>query len=80
MVSQSVVRLLGYGGAIPFLGGGILVTCDVRLPGIEVPAALLYYGAVILSFLGGLHWGRIASNNRTYEHHTVLRMKVGKRS
>lgn len=61
MVSQSVVRLLGYGGAIPFLVGGILVTCDVRLPGIEVPTALLYYGAVILSFLGGLHWGRIAS-------------------
>ena len=66
MISQNIVRLLGYGGAVPFLGGAILLTSDSQLPGIETRTALLYYGAVILSFLGGLQWGRIASST----HHS----------
>ena len=50
-------RRLGYGGLIPFLG----LTAAVWLaqPGDRhlASAALLGYGATIVSFLGALHWG-----------------------
>ena len=48
---------LGGLGALPFVGLAVAVV------GLEGPAravvvqALLGYGAVILSFLGGIHWG-----------------------
>ena len=54
-------NILGYSGIIPFAGLAVmLVIVDVRL-NISVAFALHLYGAIILSFLGGLHWGRIAS-------------------
>ncbi len=52
-------RLLGYGGLIPFVGLAILSISSL-LPGEWRPTAataLIAYGAVILSFLGGIHWG-----------------------
>lgn len=54
---------LGYAGALPFLGLGLVIICpEVDLTPVaaaaDVQFALLSYGAVILSFLGGLHWGR----------------------
>jgi hypothetical protein len=50
------VRLLGYGGLLPFIFLAILMpfSHDYR-PLIAV--ALVNYGAVILSFVGALHWG-----------------------
>jgi hypothetical protein len=60
MSSRALVRMpalvawLGYGGLIPFvslaIAGGVL-RAD------EVTPAMLAYGAVILSFVGALHWG-----------------------
>ena len=59
--------ILGYSGTIPF------ISLAVILPLADAPSttssasalaasALHLYGAIILSFLGGLHWGRIACN------------------
>lgn len=47
---------LGFGGLIPFVAGAFAVCF---LPELKAPAAaaLLVYGAVILSFLGGIRWG-----------------------
>lgn len=45
---------LGFFGAVPFLG--LAVLCVVG-GGAWAPVALLAYGAVILSFMGGVHWG-----------------------
>lgn len=48
--------VLGYGGLLPFA----LLACAIWLaPAHRVPAqqALVAYGAVILSFVGALHWG-----------------------
>jgi hypothetical protein len=42
------IPFIGLAGAIPFLSG------DLR---IVVVHALVAYGATILSFLGGIHWG-----------------------
>ena len=51
------VALLGYGGLIPFVGlaiAGFFVS-DSLQP--RVLFALITYGAIILSFVGALHWG-----------------------
>jgi hypothetical protein len=48
-------KLLGYGGLIPFV---VSSTCQVfhLLPDLPWNTMALSYGAIILSFLGGLHW------------------------
>jgi hypothetical protein len=53
-------RPLGYGGLVPFVACA-LVMLAVPEDGTRDLAgrALLGYGAVILSFLGGVHWGLV---------------------
>lgn len=50
------VSLLGYGGLLPFIFLALLIpfSLDYR-PLFEI--APVNYGAVILSFVGALHWG-----------------------
>lgn len=50
------VAWLGYGGLLPFVGLAVLAGADAA----RAPAwsgALVGYGAVILGFVGALHWG-----------------------
>lgn len=47
---------LGLGGLIPFAGATLVALGGGRFSGLAVDA-LLAYGAVILSFLGAVHWG-----------------------
>ncbi len=46
--------LLGLAGLLPFIGCGLLA---LRPEGDRGAMALAAYGAVILAFLGGVHWG-----------------------
>ena len=55
-------RILGYSGALPFLGGAIAASQQITILGLAPAFLLLSYGAVILSFLGGLHWGRVITS------------------
>ena len=50
------VRMLGYGGLLPFIFLALLIpfSLDYRT---LFENALVNYGAVILSFVGALHWG-----------------------
>ncbi len=48
--------LLGLAGLLPFVVGA-LATLDGGPLGRWAPSALLGYSAVILSFMGGVHWG-----------------------
>jgi hypothetical protein len=49
---------LGLAGAIPFLCAATLPAFGVTsLFGVPVRVAMIVYGAVILSFLGGIRWG-----------------------
>ena len=57
-----IARVLGYGGALPFLCGAIAANQQIPLLGLAPAHLLLSYGAVILSFLGGLHWGRVITS------------------
>jgi hypothetical protein len=50
------VAWLGYGGLLPFFGLALTVLVDPR-HGLLWGDALVAYGAVILSFVGALHWG-----------------------
>jgi Protein of unknown function (DUF3429) len=50
--------LLGLGGLIPFVACVIMIWTGITLPLLDdPPRAILAYGAVILSFLGGVRWG-----------------------
>lgn len=53
--------ILGYSGAIPFLSLAVILLHADAHSTMLAASALHLYGAIILSFLGGLHWGRIAS-------------------
>lgn len=48
---------LGYAGLLPFVGGALLVWLVREEAHPYVALALAAYGAVIASFLGGIHWG-----------------------
>lgn len=48
---------LGYAGLIPFVLGAVLVWLVTGEAHPYVAGALSAYGAVIVSFLGGIHWG-----------------------
>jgi hypothetical protein len=47
---------LGLAGALPFIAGALL-TAQRGGAGAWGALFLIFYGAVILSFLGGVHWG-----------------------
>lgn len=55
---------LGLAGLLPFIAGAaVVVAGGPWRPWAEV--ALLAYGAVILSFMGGVHWGMAIASART---------------
>jgi len=52
----TLVAWLGYGGLLPFIALAILTATDAPRAALWSDA-LVGYGAVILSFVGALHWG-----------------------
>ncbi len=55
-------NVLGYSGTIPFISLAVILLLDTAY-NTQAASALHLYGVIILSFLGGLHWGRIACNS-----------------
>ena len=51
-----LVAALGYGGLIPFVGLSLLVMFGPADAMVFARGLLIGYGAVILSFVGALHW------------------------
>ena len=54
-------NVLGYLGSLPFIALAATISIANVDAVVIAKSALYLYGAIILSFLGGLHWGRIAS-------------------
>jgi hypothetical protein len=52
-----MVGWLGYGGLLPFVGLAAFSWLGPPVLPIDAAASLRAYGAVILSFVGALHWG-----------------------
>jgi hypothetical protein len=48
---------LGIAGLVPFVGLAGIIVLNRHLPAADAWRALTLYGAVILSFMGGVHWG-----------------------
>ncbi|MCC9622611.1 DUF3429 domain-containing protein [Thalassospira sp. MA62] len=55
-------RWLGLGGAIPFLGLSVSTAFTAFETQAVICFVLVAYGAVILSFLGGIRWGQAISD------------------
>lgn len=58
-------KWLGATGAVPFVATAILSAFGPENWSAWAAHALAFYGAVILSFLGGIHWGLAISNTGT---------------
>jgi len=60
-----MARLLGFAGLIPFLSGGVIgwlpLALDVQL---GVSQWIIFYAALIVSFLGGVRWGTAMQHNQ----------------
>jgi hypothetical protein len=54
---SSLVRVLVFAGALPFLASALLVQLPL-LPGFDALALFRTYALVIVSFLCGVHWGQ----------------------
>lgn len=59
-----LARLLGLAGLIPFLGSLALAAATTEAARGAALWALATYGAVILSFLGAVHWGLALGSGR----------------
>ena len=58
-MSQVIVIALGYLGVIPFVVAALFALFDLSLLGFDPRQVFIAYSAVILSFLGGIMWGRV---------------------
>lgn len=56
-ISSLAAQFWGWAGTVPFLGLTIAGCFTEELYGFDVTNALITYGAIILSFLGGIQWG-----------------------
>lgn len=56
--------LLGYAGLIPFISGAIGIWITPPAWRTDVLTALLHYAAVILAFMGAIHWGLAMARER----------------
>jgi hypothetical protein len=58
----AIAATLGMAGLVPFVAGAILIWfAPVITFGLSVPRLVIVYGAVILSFIGGMLWGLVSA-------------------
>ncbi|MCW2243799.1 DUF3429 domain-containing protein [Azospirillum canadense] len=55
----TTIRLLSYGGLIPFVAGGVLAWAAGGAWQSFALQAVIVYAVAILSFIGAIHWGRV---------------------
>lgn len=66
--TRALAQRLGYAGLIPFaIGAGVVWAQPAQLSGAaiaDITLWVLFYGAVILSFMGGAQWGSALRTGR----------------
>ena len=60
----SMARLMGFGGLVPFVGCAVLMFSGSPNASVVALFANAVYGAVILSFVGAVHWGLAMRGDR----------------
>jgi hypothetical protein len=68
-------KVLGYSGVVPFVILSAALWIAPANYQAEFSRALIAYGAVILSFMGAIHWG-IAIRMQSEQEHSVLGYSV----
>ena len=53
--------ILGWAGVLPFAALALGALLDLALPVAQPRQALISYGAIILSFMGGVQWGLVTA-------------------
>lgn len=74
-----LAQALGYGGLIPFVIGGVLVLLlgQRTLYGVDTVFFVASYAAVILSFVGAVHWGvALAGPVRPFKARLMMALSV----
>ena len=61
----NMAKLLGFGGLVPFAGCAVLMYSGSPSASIVALFANAVYGAVILSFVGAVHWGLTMREDRS---------------
>lgn len=69
-------RILGLAGLLPFLFGAAMVWCPVESMAAFGVTMLAGYGAVILSFLGGVRWGRLLGDDERIARWLPLSLSI----
>lgn len=64
MQDERAAQVLGYSGLIPFFGLALLAAVLDGEQSAAAAGALLLYAAIILSFMGGVVWGRAIAGMR----------------
>jgi len=64
MQDETAARILGYSGLIPFFCLALLAQIMQPEASALAAGALLLYAAIILSFMGGVVWGRAIAGMR----------------
>ena len=60
MKKKKLIAILTYAGPLPFLGCAIASITQSQIPFLpDVQTIALAYGAIILSFIAGSHWGLV---------------------
>ena len=57
MKKALLAQCLTYAGVLPFLGAAIMPAVKSNFLGLNYDSVILTYGAVIASFVAGIHWG-----------------------
>ncbi len=68
---SALAQALGAGGLVPFVGLAIVLWLVPPEPGAWVALALVAYAALIVSFLGGIHWGVAMARGLATAGHVV---------
>ena len=68
--------VLGLGGLIPFVGHVVVMLLTNWVPVERIAISQLIYAAVILSFIGALHWGMALTDPAGVEDRLGLLMMV----
>lgn len=73
--TQWLVLLLGASGLLPFVAPVFILVFFADIPAAPIHSALLTYGAVILSFLGGIQWGLATVRSKKSTPETTISLQ-----
>lgn len=74
MKESKLTSILMYAGSLPFiiLAFIIIFKIEIILPRSIWVSLFIGYGAIILSFLGGIHWGFAISQQSTFSNYLLI--------